>query len=131
MLTIFMAMLFVSVTIYWLLYPYKLVDFKNEPFSISNPRVKGGEHLAINVDYCKYTDLSPVTNISFVDGFIYNTTPQVTNAEKGCHTIVYQVYVTKAIPAGTYKLHGVFHYKVNPIRTVDITASTQQFEVIK
>lgn len=121
----------------WSIYPYRILEFNKDGQTgriesfVQNKIVKGGEHLSIKVDYCKYVDMGAEVTISFVDGFIYNTPPVAMNMPVGCHLVTMQIYVPKAIPAGEYKVSTLFRYHPNPIRTIDVTQKTEKFTVIK
>ena len=117
---------------YWLTYPYKTIDFIDLPNKIEVKTVKSGGYLVYNVEYCKYTDLNPLVSRSFVDGILYVSPEQpATKKPIGCGTNHVQIYVPKALPLGKYVLKTSYKYQVNPLRTIDISTETEQFEVIK
>ncbi len=91
-----------------------------------------GEYLTYEVSYCRVKCCSPRVNLAFVDGIIYQTPnePQPFY-EAGCHTKTFLVYIPKALPAGDYYILHNFEFRVNPIRTIDIQARTDQFSVIE
>lgn len=128
-LTLFLATLMIIQGFWWLLYPYNPITFKDTPHEVITKTVKRGEHVAFYFDYCKNINMSGDLTISFVDGFIYNTSTVKSNIVPGCHKVVYQVYVPKAIPLGTYKISAALNYKVNPIREIDIVTETEYFIV--
>jgi hypothetical protein len=121
----------ISLVSFWMLYPYNPLVFNTQPGKVFNPVVKGGDHLSIEVDYCKNIDIGAEMTTSFVDGFIYNTTPIISNMPVGCHKITMEVYVPKALPTGVYTDRTVFRYKLNPLRTIDVIGETSQFTVTK
>jgi hypothetical protein len=128
---IVIAILMIAVTSFWLSYPYKPITFLTEPHQVKTQVVKAGDHIAFDFDYCKTMDIGAEVTISFIDGFIYNTTPVPSNIQTGCHNETMQVYVPKAIPAGEYAVGLVYKYKVNPIRTIFVNTKTEKFVVVK
>jgi len=125
------AFLLMALIIFWLLFPYKVTEFKTQPFPIQNKVVRSGDHVLYEVDYCKNMSLSARISRSFEDGLIY-TAPDIDNdAGAGCHKKLISVYVPRALPPGIYNIKNTYIYQVNPIRTVEATAITEKFEVIR
>jgi len=128
-LTVALAFLIIALAIFWSVYPYKPLVLSN--VKLDRTEVNRGEHIRISADYCKNTDKSADLFISFIDGVVYNTSPQIINLEKGCHHTVLSVYIPKALPTGEFVLKGVFRYKVNPIRTIDVNSLSGKFTIIQ
>jgi hypothetical protein len=116
---------------YWTVRPYKVIQFKNQPFEILTPVVKAGETLRYRLDYCKYMDIGSQITRSFIDGVIYDTPPFKTHRDIGCHETVVELKVPKTLQSGRYFLQIDYRYQVNPIRNEDITARTQEFDIIE
>ena len=126
-LTILTALFLMSMVIYWLIYPYKTVDFKKDVFPVENKIVEQGGRLRYEIDYCKYNETIPQITRYFVDGVLYET-PEISGGLiSGCNNIMRDIYIPKAIPDGNYKIKIVIHYRLNPIRTVEIVKFTEQF----
>lgn len=116
---------------FWLLYPYKTIEF-NRPLGLiqnEDKTVKRGDRIRYLIDYCKYTNIMPEITKFFIDGVVYETPKTVGVASKGCGLQISDAYVPKAIPEGTYSLKIVATYKVNPIRTIKIVSQTEPFVV--
>ena len=128
-LIIGVALLLLVLFIYWSIYPYKPLTLSN--IKLNKTEVNRGEHLQVSFDYCKTVDLSADMYITFIDGVIYNTPPQVSNLPKGCGSGVISIYVPRALPTGEFMLKGVFKYKVNPIRSVEANGLTEKFIILK
>lgn len=123
---------------YWYFVPQNPVKFnyadernvaiiKNE-----NKQVKSGGYLIIDLDFCKYTGEIPQVSTWFVDGILYQVadTPAV-QKELGCQKLDLQLYVPKALPLRVLSVKRTYHYKVNPIKTVDVVIQTEKFTIIK
>lgn len=129
--TILLALGFLLLMGFWLIYPYRTSEYKNLPQKVDKRVVKGGEHITIFVDLCKYSDIMPIVSRSFVDGIIYNIPSYVgVNDQMGCHIFNVQVYIPKALPNGKYYIRTNYKWQVNPIRTIEKQVTTEMFEVI-
>lgn len=119
----------VAVVGYWLLAPYDLIQADTEDIGIYTENVVQGRTLEYGRHWCMQSDgyVGHVTR-EFIDGVKY-VTPTVTNYyQKGCRDtrVVLEVPM---IPPGTYRLHSVVEYQVNPLRTKHYEFWTQPFEV--
>ena len=130
-ITITLAIGVISVISYWMIYPYKTVEFYNGTFPIENENstVERGGRLRYRVNACKFTDQAPEITKFFIDGVVYETPKSPGGIEKGCGITITDVYVPKAIPAGEYTLKILVEYHVNPIRTITFTNYTEPFIV--
>lgn len=124
-----MAIIIILVLTYWGIYPYNPLELSN--VKLDRVEVNRGEHIHISADYCKNTELPADLFISFIDGLVYNPQPQVIDLKIGCHYTVLSIYIPKALPTGKYMIKGVFRYKVNPIRTIDVNHLSGEFSIIK
>ena len=125
--TLYLSFFTILLLGYWLIYPYKPLNLTN--VKLDRTEVNRGEHLLVSADYCKNTSKPADLYISFIDGVIYNTPPQVINLESGCHKATLSIYIPKALPSGDFLLRGVFRYKVNPIRIIEFINITENFTV--
>lgn len=125
------AISMIIMVVYWLTYPYKVADFKNNPFPIMNENriVVRGERLRYFIDYCKYTNIMPELTKFIIDGVVYEMPKTVGIAYKGCNNVVSDVYIPRSIPSGTYHLKTVARYKMNPLRTIEIINETERFTI--
>lgn len=125
------TLIVIAICAFWLVYPYKPLVFNTNPAQVTQKIVKGGDHLQIEVDYCKNTDKMAVSTVTFIDGVVYSTTPIITNMVPGCHKVLLSVYVPKALPAGEMHIKNVFRYDMNPLRHVDVELRTESFTIVK
>ena len=117
--------------LYWLLCPYKTIEFKQQPYPVLNlnKTVSQGEHLRYTIDYCKYIPTIPTVSKFFVDGVIFETPESLGISELGCHIVTGDIYIPKAIPDGNYRVKIIARYKLNPIRTEEVLNWTEPFIV--
>lgn len=131
-ITILLALCLICLFGFWLFYPYEPLTFKGDVFKIVNKKVAQGELLKYVSDYCKYTNSSASVTRSFVNGIVYTTPTVVTSRDCGCHKITIGATVPKELPVGNdYRLEMVYQYKVNPLRTITIKRSSENFSVIE
>lgn len=127
-LTIILFVGLIGLLFFWSIYPYKPLVLTN--VRLNKTEVNRGEHLLVSADYCKNTAKSADLFISFVDGIVYNTPPQVIDLESGCHHTTLSIYIPKALPVGSFMLKGVFKYKVNPIREIEVNHLSEKFTIV-
>lgn len=123
------AAVFIGVCLYWLVYPYNPIVFKDIA-RVENKLVYGGGYLGYKVNYCKYTTVKPLITKQFIDGIIYNT-PQIVGLDdmKGCKVVNVKMYVPRALMPGQYLVHTTYRYQVNPLRYIDVTLDTEKFTI--
>ena len=116
---------------FWLLYPYRTMEFKDPLFRVlnENKTVERGGRLKYEVNACKYTDIVPTLKKFFVDGVIYEVTESYGAVDKGCGKTIVDVYVPRAIPVGNYKMKFIAKYQVNPIREIVFVNYSEAFVV--
>lgn len=121
---------------YMLFWPVKTVTFtQTEKLEIvnENKTVKVGEDLFYKVSYCRYTDTQAKVTREIHDGVIYVLPEIQTNLTKGCFTdrVINIGTMPKAIAPGKYSMYTTIEFKVNALRTVTHTLTTEDFYVIK
>ena len=130
--TIIISFGFLFLVGFWLLYPYKTVTFKNSPFPVDKKVYKVGDTLIYKAEYCKYSNINPTVTRYFNDGIVYmlSSNPAFIKPT-GCSVANVQIKVPDTLLPDTYKIQINYSYKVNPIRTVDVQAETDRFEITK
>lgn len=130
-LTIGVAFLYILLFLYWSLYNYKPMVINKRPLNVLTKEVRQGGTLQFELDYCKYTDLPVTIRRRFVDGIIYAMPDVSANNKEGCRVQRIAVDIPENLPDGEYIFSLSYVYKVNPIRSVEVTTHTEKFEVIK
>lgn len=132
-LTILTLACLIAILGYWYLVPINPIKFNNLPHKVESKEIKSGGYLVYDVDYCKYTKDIPMVSRTFVDGLsypLYENRP-ATEKPMGCNVNRVQIYVPKGLPLGEYFLKTTFHYRLNPIRWLDVTTETERFLIVK
>lgn len=120
----------VCVSMYWLFWPYHVMDLNTETFEILTPIVKAGENVMFAVDVTQYTEGVKVTNFSQIEcGTLVNypTTEYITS--KGRMQFTRSVHVPKGM-SGICRIQRCGKFDVNPIRNITLCTYTDNFEVI-
>jgi hypothetical protein len=126
--TLLLAAIIIVVSAYWLLYPYKPITVHSA--TVMQKTVKQGGTLLLKLDYTKRNPVPGVGTRSFVDGLVYATPPVKGNVMVGTFTLVRAIPVPKELPPGTYRLHTVLRYEMNPIRVVGYSYTSDSFTVV-
>jgi hypothetical protein len=116
---------------YWLLYPYKPIEFKNTPFPVFNSPIHRGEQLVLVVNYNKRTNLPAEVASQFMNDVVVSVPSVIRNLPSGSHvTKVVDVAVPFCLTSDKYFLRQTLTYKVNPIREIVVVVDSQPFEVL-
>lgn len=115
----------------WWIYPYKTATINQQPYIISESKIKQGDNLNYVIDACNYTDIVPTVTKQFVDGIVYSVPEGAIRLPMGCNKTIVSVKVPKNLPTGEYYLKVYVSYKINPIRTIISDYQTERFSVIK
>lgn len=116
---------------YWMVYPYKVLEFKEGNGTVLTKRVRAGEYVELRQINCKYMPLVSTLNRQFIDSILYQIPLVQANRPVGCSDKIENVPVPKTLPPGDYYINTVISFQVNPIRTVSYTVKTNMFTVIK
>jgi hypothetical protein len=124
-----MWLLFCALFIFWLVYPYKVIDFKSVVVKSS---YKQGDVFSMKIEYCKYMPLPTKMTRQFLNGVIYTLNDNVTaNSPVGCKTNESRdIKIPSELPAGKYTYRQTMEYQVNPIRRIIVVFETDKFEVL-
>ena len=123
-----MAFSIILVLGYWLIYPYNPVDLYS--IKIDSP-VVASSVLKYKISYCKYTDLPSTSVRQLVDGIIIFFPEIVTNNPEGCSESERFLELPTYIPSSKYHLRISVSYKVNPLRSITKTITSNEFQLIK
>lgn len=130
--TVTVGLILSLIVSFWILYPYKEIEFKNNIAKVVNDdnEVESGGYLIYQIEYCKYSDNIPEITRHFVDGLIYTVPSEISVIQKvGCGNANIQIYIPKNLPKGTYYISSTYRFRVNPIRNIDYTITTEKFTV--
>lgn len=131
--------------IFWvmwsLLYPFHVLDVQEGSWTIANPdkRIRRGEPIQVNIDYCLRTDKAPRMDMLIEQDnrviFLETRYPPV---DPGCHKVtVPLVNIPTVLPiestteggTGAARLRVMVTYPINALRDVQYTFQTDSFVI--
>lgn len=122
----------VGVILYWQIYPYNILEAKEGNYTLDKTVYKQGEDFDIHFKICKNMEIDEDVYGKFIDGVIYSIPENSSDFEVGCYdTYISSVSIPDNLPAGSYVYEETIIYRVNPIRNITYTFTTEQFEVIE
>jgi hypothetical protein len=116
MIVLILVMVFMAVVLFWLLYPYKVVEVTN--LRVTPVQATTGTTLHATFHVKKYTDDTGVVNWALQDGVNYVLLSGTTSSKKGEFDTERAILINVDVPAGKYHLILSGSYKVNPVKTV-------------
>lgn len=103
------------------------------PIHIDTPVVHPGDILRYELDYCKFTNITPSSKSQLIDGQIIPLTPP-TGAQSGlpvgCHKTVREVVIPETVNPGRYYYNKELDYQVNVFRVEEVHYYTEYFQVV-
>lgn len=115
-----------------LLYPYKIIDFKEGCWQTIKQEYRLGEQLTYRAHYNKYVNVPGDTIFSFEDSIVYQLPEMATNNPIGENDFINNsIRIPDFLPTGKYKLKLTIVYKINPFRNIIMNVQTNEFEIIK
>jgi hypothetical protein len=113
-----------------LFYPYKTIEFYNNPLPVLNSPVKRGEPIHIYVEYTRYTNLPCTAVARFTNSITFSSPAQIFHKQPGSFKGISTSFsVPHGIPPGKYFMEICFSYEPNPMRTIVKYVRTKEFEV--
>ena len=116
-------------------YPIVPIKYNVQPYHVNNDKVRPGDRLSYQSDFCKYTNsqASVVRSLVYEDGRIINQgSPSVSNSSPGCQVVTVISYVIpEDAPEGIAHLEITSTYRYFLFKEVTAKASTETFQIIK
>jgi hypothetical protein len=127
-ITAVVASIFLIVVVYWLVFPYKTIEFK-APYQTEKTTYVQGDHTYYTVNYCKFTTAKAGIVKEFVDGLVFTVDSPQAILPVGCREMQVPMTIPDSLPPGRYQLRNTVTYFVNPIRSISITHFSNWFTV--
>lgn len=123
--------IFMGVVIYWLFWPYQVIEYKDKVLPLKNHQVASGELLEISHNFCKYISVPLKLTTEIQDGVIFALGITESNTAKGCYNRVAKIVVPTVMGVGEKaRVHYTLFYQVNPLRTITYDLYSEEFEII-
>lgn len=121
-----------ALILYWQLCAYNVLEEGEGNYSLDKTVYKQGEPFNIHFVLCKNLDVEESVYGKFVDGVIYTVPEKGSRFDVGCYdTFISSVSIPENLPPGMYTYQETILYHVNPLRTIEYTFTTPEFEVIE
>lgn len=119
-----------GVNIYFQYYPFHIIDI-HSPLKILTPKVKQGKVVIYLLDYCLYKSYPITVSRSLVDGTLIELPTNREVLPIGCHQIPMQVPIPSGSSPGVYYINGIKSFLVTQTRKIDVSFTTDKFEITK
>lgn len=130
-ITIIMATIFLFYIFYLLVFPFKTIEYKNQPFPIIGKEFHPGDVVPFTVDYCRYITGYSYTIAGIEDGIVSTLGTKSVISIPGCRTMVSRFWrIPLNTAKGRYRLVFVSEFHISAIRIIDVTSETQMFTVM-
>jgi hypothetical protein len=131
-LFITIIVLYGAISGYWLLYPYNPITVQS-PIEIINPgrQVKVGDFVVYKIKYNKYMDVHGTLSRKLVNSYKIDLADSFVTAPVGKDCDQVKIKIPNYADPGVYYLWWSVSYKVNPLRTITVSAESEKFEVVK
>lgn len=121
----------VGIVIYWLFWPYKVIDYHTLPLPVVNKQVRAGEAVELVHDFCKFINVKLTANVSIEDGVIQSYPTLENFTTKGCYNRNSRHTIPAYFHSGEKaRIHYTLFYKVNPIRTIEYQLYSEEFTIL-
>jgi len=131
-IVLFGVLILFGIWIYWLFGEYNILTPMEGNYQLDKTVYKRGEALSIHFRICKNRGFVEDIYGKFVDGVIFSVPENTSDFEMGCYdTYISSVSIPETLPEGKYIYMEDIVYQVNPIRTIEYTFTTPEFEVIE
>lgn len=130
MITLAITVVMLCYVIFYLAFPFKTIEYQQQPAKILTPVVKAGENVKYELSYCRYIKTHAKVSRQFIDGVIYTTPSFEQTLPTGCHKIIMAVRVPPTLNSDTYKLRVLVNFEINKLRTIEKSFETEEFEVV-
>lgn len=128
-----MAICFMAVAAFWLLWPYDVVRFEREPLPLERTTLRAGDAIVYHAVFDKLMDVNGVASIQLIDHTVTFYPAESRAGPPGHYDMWGRSYVLPAyVPPGQgYYLQFAVEYRVNPVRTIIERYRTEAFAVVE
>lgn len=104
--------------LYWAIFPTKIIEYRNDTFTVEQETVEAGSPILLKHDYCFFTNATARVNYTLVNGHTITFPEFNVHVEEGCReTVASSIVIPPYVPPGEHKLVLNVWYRVNPLRT--------------
>jgi hypothetical protein len=133
MSSLLLASILLVYVFYLLFYPFKVIDYYNQPFPVtrSSKAYAPGEVVEVMINYCRYIDTPALVNKRLIDHVDIPLPSHTGTFGMGCHEIISaNTVIPEYVPPGQYYIDYTVEFKINALRTVTVETRTEPFYVV-
>lgn len=126
------------------LFPYRWIEYYNDPFPVKNKVVRAGEVLEYTVDYCRFNDHQAafskdiistnggvaISLASYTSSFGINC-KWYTGNKGHSEVLIRSTVIPSNLPPGEYFMKMTVEQRANPVRILTFSVETEPFTVIE
>jgi hypothetical protein len=120
------AVIYFIIVGWWILYPYKILTI-DHPIKILSSEVKAGEMLWYQISYVKHKEMEGILTRKLLNDYVVELRSAVVNQRPGKDNPIVGVMTPIHAQPGRYTLSWSVTYKVNPIRSITVSAESEPF----
>jgi hypothetical protein len=120
-----------SVCGWWVYYPYEPIVVKSLKIMNPDKKVVAGKHLTYCIEYEKKMNVHGVLVRKLLNDFIIDLRASDGTAPIGKDKVKVEISIPPYAAPGKYTLWWASTYKVNPLRSVTVTAESDEFEIVE
>lgn len=117
--------------LYYLLWPFKFLEFSTPQSKILTPVVRRGDYVKWQADFTKYTNITAKVSRQLMNTYVYYYADETGSFPRGHQTAIVSVKIPDYISAGEYFIRNIYSYKINSLRTITYIQETEKFKVVE
>jgi hypothetical protein len=124
-----LALTYIGYLAFW---PIKTIEvIGHDQILNPNKQVRIGAALVYKVKYCKYLDVEAHVHRTLAGTINYPLPDSTNHIPTGCRTAVSRnTIIPVGVAPGKYRLQLTASYHVNPVRTIEVSHFSEEFEVL-
>ena len=124
-------MIYACTVVYWLAFPYKVIDVNSITIQNTDKVVKQGGVLIYKIDYAKHMDIVGTVHRQLVNTYTITYSDTVAMSPVGAKVTNTHLPIPEYASPGTYHLLWKVKYQVNPMRSIIVTVLSDEFFVVR
>jgi hypothetical protein len=113
------------------IYPFNVIEFKDEFFPVSTSVVKAGGQVQYTAVSTKYMRVAATVNRHLVDTYVYSYPSITAQTSKGSTERVVTLKIPEFAEPGLYRVKTIYTYRINFLQTKTYIKYTESFEVVR
>lgn len=132
-LTMISFLIFLGLIAYYLFYPYNLIDMTlndNGKIPVVEKQIQPGQSITLLMEFDKSYECSPHIDWYLVDGFVLLLADGGIARPTGFNVLARTVKIPDTAPQTRVHLRIEYSCQINPLRTINYSWDTEEFEIL-